>query len=430
MSRSNGMLYPVIGFASCVILMYMSLGNFSIPASKQPEMSFVTVSETQFMLDGKTFYPNGWNSWWLMDQAVEDESRYRVRNIFQIGVKMGLSVCRTWAFNDGAYNALQISPGKFDERVFKALDHVIVEARRNGVRLILTLVDNLQAFGGKTQYVKWAWEEGVGVSASNDSFFYDPTIRTYFKQYVKAVLTRKNSFTGVEYRNDPTIFAWELMNEPRCMTDPSGDTLQDWIEEMSSYIKAIDKNHLLTMGMEGFYGPTTPEKLNVNPEEWAGNLGTDYIRNFKTPNMDFASFHVYPDHWFKDQTVEDQLAFVRKWVSSHIDDGEKILKKPVLISEFGMSNLNKFYTQTNREQNYKIIFDLMHRSARKKKSGAGAFIWQFLVKGMEAYGDDFGFIPTENPSLYKLIAKHSCKLAVVQQNEVLLKQISKGICQS
>nr|GMC89275.1 mannan endo-1,4-beta-mannosidase 2 isoform X2 [Ipomoea batatas] len=47
-----------------------------------------------------------------------------------------------WAFNDGAYNALQISPGKFDEKVFTT------------------------------------------------------------------VLTRKNTFTGIEYRDDPTIFAF------------------------------------------------------------------------------------------------------------------------------------------------------------------------------------------------------------------------------
>lgn len=69
--------------------------------------------------------------------------------------------------------------------IWQALDHVIAEARRYGIRLILCLVNNLQAYGGKTQYVKWAWDEGVGVSSSNDSFFYDPSIRQYYKNYVK-----------------------------------------------------------------------------------------------------------------------------------------------------------------------------------------------------------------------------------------------------
>lgn len=67
----------------------------------------------------------------------------------------------------------------------QALDHVIVEARKNGVRLLLSLVNNLQAYGGKTQYVNWAWEEGIGISSSNDSFFFDPSIHKYFKHYVK-----------------------------------------------------------------------------------------------------------------------------------------------------------------------------------------------------------------------------------------------------
>lgn len=67
------------------------------------------------------------------------------------------------------------------------MDHVVAEARRHGIRLLFSLVNNLEAYGGKTQYVKWAWDEGVGLSSSNDSFFYDPSIRQYFKDYVKVL---------------------------------------------------------------------------------------------------------------------------------------------------------------------------------------------------------------------------------------------------
>lgn len=56
---------------------------------------------------------------------------------------------------------------------------------------MLSLVNNLHAFGGKTEYVKWAEKEGVALSSSNDSFFYDPTIRRYFKNYVKVIFLEK-----------------------------------------------------------------------------------------------------------------------------------------------------------------------------------------------------------------------------------------------
>ncbi|XP_068639061.1 mannan endo-1,4-beta-mannosidase 2-like [Aristolochia californica] len=427
MVLGNGLLYPLLGFASCVAFIYMSIGDLRFHF-RGPKTDFIKRNETQFYVDGKPFYVNGWNSYWLMDQAVEEFSRPRVRAMLQAGAKMGLSVCRTWAFNDGAYNALQVSPGRFNERVFQALDRVIAEAKQSGIRLIFSLVNNLQPFGGKTQYVKWAWEEGVGLSSSNDSFFFDPSIRSYFKTFLQAILTRKNSITGIEYRDDPTIFAWELMNEPRCMSDPSGDTLHDWIEEMSRFVKAIDKNHLVTVGLEGFYGSTSPEKLNVNPADWASVLGSDFIRNSKISTLDFASVHIYPDHWILDEGIDGKLKFISKWVHSHIKDGDEVLKKPVLFTEFGLSNKNKNFKLSHRDEAYKIVFDIIYESARRQRSGAGALAWQFMVAGMEEYGDDFSIVPWEREETFKLITQQSCRLASLRQGKDPSKQTMEEMC--
>ncbi|KAJ1285366.1 hypothetical protein BS78_03G274000 [Paspalum vaginatum] len=432
-------LYHVLGVATCVALLYFSFGQVdlrhislpSLPASASGSrlsasraaavaaLPFVERRGAQLFLDGRPFYVNGWNSYWLMDNAVEPSSRDRVSRMFRTGAEMGLTVCRSWAFNDGAYNALQVSPGHFDERVFKALDRVLVEAARHGVRLILSLANNLEHYGGKTQYVRWAWEEGVGLSASNDSFFFDPAIRDYFKVYLKTLLTRKNHLTGMEYRDDPTILAWELMNEPRCTTDPSGDTLQRWIEEMAAYVKSIDKKHLLTVGTEGFYGPTSPQrKMTVNPGTWDdSNFGSDFVRNAKIPDIDFASIHLYPDTWLqhKHATVDEKLKFVKQWVASHVEDGDKELGKPVLTTEFGLSQRAKGFQYSQRDVFYKAIYDAVYRSAVRGGAGAGAFVWQLAVEGMEEYHDDFSVVPSEHPSLDKLIKAQSCRLAKLRR---------------
>ncbi|XAR55511.1 Mannan endo-1,4-beta-mannosidase [Bertholletia excelsa] len=428
MVAGNGLFFPILGLASCVAFIYMSFGDLWFNFHKEPKMSFVQRNGIHFMVDDKVFYINGWNSYWLMDHAVDEYRRPKVSAMLEAGAKMGLTVCRTWAFNDGAYNALQISPGRYNEQVFTALDHVIAEARKHGIRLLLSLVNNLQPYGGKTQYVKWAWEEGVGLSASNDSFFYDPSTRQYFKNHVKTLLTRKNTITGTQYRDDPTIFAWELINEPRCMTDPSGDTLQEWIEEMSIFVKSIDNNHLITVGLEGFYGPKSSKRLTVNPGEWAAVLGSDFIRNSKLSTIDFASVHIYPDQWFHNQEFEDTLKYVSKWMVSHIEDCDRELNKPVMFTEFGFSNLNKGFEPSQRDRFYKVVHNIIHKSAKKRRSGAGSFVWQFLVEGMAEYNDDYGIVPWERSSTYELITEHSCKLAAVQGELPFQKEHLKALC--
>ena len=63
---------------------------------------------------------------------------------------------------------------------------------------------------------------------------------------------------------------------------------------MTSLVKSIDSNHLLTIGMEGFYGDSMPEKKAINP---GYQVGTYLIINHLTKEIDFTTIYVYPDIW-------------------------------------------------------------------------------------------------------------------------------------
>jgi len=61
---------------------------------------------------------------------------------------------------------------------------VISEANKYGVKLILSLVNNWNDFGGKKKYVQWARERGQNVKIEDD-FFINPLVKQYYKNNVK-----------------------------------------------------------------------------------------------------------------------------------------------------------------------------------------------------------------------------------------------------
>ncbi|XP_051135276.1 mannan endo-1,4-beta-mannosidase 6-like [Andrographis paniculata] len=416
-------LYPIVGAFAIVSLLYLNFKDnlhFTFPevVRNLPEMGFVGVNHTRFLLlddaAAREFYVNGWNSYWLMEESARRHgpARRRVSEMLRKGADLGMTVCRTWAFSDGGgggADALQLKPGVFNDRVFKALDYVVMEARRHKVRLILSLVNNLKAYGGKTQYLQWAEAVGINVS-SKDSFFSDPSIKAYYKSYVKAILTRRNSFTGVKYSDEPSIFAWELMNEPRCDSVSSAPTLQAWIAEMAAYVKSLDRNHLVTIGLEGFYASKSSKNYETNPGDWAASLGSDFLNNSAIKDIDFASVHAYPHSWIPEAKLEAKVKYLSKWADAHISDGENLLKKPVLFTEVGALSTMEKAGLYDRDVLFKTIYDKIYNSARKRGAGGGVLIWQLLVDGVEEYSDEFSFVAGTFPSTRKLILHQSCRL--------------------
>jgi mannan endo-1,4-beta-mannosidase len=128
-----------------------------------------------------------------------------------------------------------VGPGRFDEAAFRALDTVLEVARRKGVRVVIPLVDN------------WSWWGGVGEYAAfrgkrSEAFWSDPQVIADFESTVRFVVTRVNTRTGVAYRDDPAILAWETGNELHAPPE--------WTRRIAAAIKRLDPNHLVIDGRQ------------------------------------------------------------------------------------------------------------------------------------------------------------------------------------
>ncbi|XP_057722719.1 mannan endo-1,4-beta-mannosidase 7-like [Arachis stenosperma] len=364
---------------------------------------FVKARGIQLVLNGNPYYANGFNAYWLMFEASEPSQRNKVSSAFQDASSLGLNIARTWAFSDGGNKPLQYSPGSYNEDMFQGLDFVISEAKKYGMKLVLSLVNNYEDMGGKKQYVEWGRSQGQSIN-SEDDFYTNPVVKGYYKNHIKSVLTRGNSITGIAYKDDPTIMAWELMNEIRCNSDQSGKTVQGWIEEMASYVKSIDGNHLLEAGLEGFYGQS---KQETNPSFQAG---TDFIANNQIPEIDFATVHSYPDQWLSGSSYEDQISFLSHWLNEHIQDAQNTLHKPVLFAEFGISTKTFGSNTKPRDQFYNTVYSKIYSSASGGGAAVGCLFWQLLDQGMDTFRDGYEVIISESPSTASLIAQESQKM--------------------
>lgn len=301
---------------------------FFILASTVFASQFVETDGTNFVLNGKPFYFAGTNTFYLFYKSLSE-----IRNVMDDAVNLNISVIRTWGFCDGSCGdasgySFQPDKGVYSETTFSHFDQVIKEASDRNLKLIIPFVNNWNTFGGMCEYVKWC-NTSIGscsdLSDIHDRFYTGQCEKDAFKAYIANFLNRTNTLTGIPYKDDPTILAWELANEPRCRSDPTGAKLNAWIGEMSAYIKSLDQKHLVTTGIEGGYQNRATNSTN----NWwyTGHEGQAYLLNHDWSTIDFAVFHYYPDSRYGGIPPE-------VWMQEHISDAHNVLEKPVLFEEF------------------------------------------------------------------------------------------------
>ncbi len=255
----------------------------------------------------------------------------------------------TYAFNDDPITGL----GRWD--------YVIAKAGQLGLKLDISLIDFWQWAGGVQQVNGWYKPGYLSDSASTGCpadperftyFFAQPATQQLYKAWVNHVLNRTNSITGIKYKNDPTIFAWDLMNEPEiAVWDQNVPLAQTWFTTMATYVKSIDSHHLLDAGDEGFYPDSSHNVL-------------DPATILQIPAIDFGSWHTYPDYQYPNEP--DPTSYGLSLIAQHCQTAVQV-GKPVILQEFAYR-----YSHPNQVSLYQSWLNALAQN----NDCAGWIIWR------------------------------------------------------
>jgi mannan endo-1,4-beta-mannosidase len=281
---------------------------------------FVRVDGTRFVAGGRPFAFVGANLATVHGQPY----RERYEATLDAARADGLTVGRVWALGEGNRDSsawsrreelFRLGPDEWVEPAFVQLDRVLAAARARHVRLIVTLANYWGDYGGVPAYLRWA---GLPLDgwAARDRFFSDEKTRAFYRAHLARVIDRVNTVTGVRYADDPTIFAWELMNESQVDGDDGARARRAWIDEMAAFVRAHDPHHLVTPGLIG-YG-TRKERA-----EWTAVC--------RMSAVDYCDSHLYP------QTTDQVPSRDELWrvIDDRVQLAHHVARKPIVFGEFG-----------------------------------------------------------------------------------------------
>ncbi len=333
------------------------------------------------------------NAYFLQEEATRAVRRGasespELEEVLAKAAAMGVRALRTNCHNDAAAKvgdtAIQVAPLQYDETALVGMDWVLARARAHGVRLVLTLGNYWDAYGGTRQYVKWA---GLPRPVEGDPrFFTDPAVVAHYKAHVAQLLNRVNTVDGIRYGDHPAVLAWELLNEPRGRgLDREGARLRAWVDDVARVVKQHAPGHLVGTGEEGF----EPTAEGYSPSFWARTgssvlrtPGASFTRNTASPYIDFASVHFYPESW--GLGGQDTAEAGARWIHEHAAIA-RALGKPLFVGELGLRNAGDFDISQRR-----ALYRGWLECLRNEGVGAGA-LWLFANDARPEAWDAYTF---------------------------------------
>ncbi|WP_200910644.1 glycoside hydrolase 5 family protein [Sphingomonas sp. Leaf230] len=357
--------------------------------------AFVTVDGTHFRRGGKPYRYAGANIWYGAWLGAETVYGNRARLGRELDRLKALGVRNLRILGSAELSPLKnsITPGfrdrtaTYNEDLFKGLDWMLAEMAKRDMTGVIYLTNFWEWSGGMMTYLSWV-NGGKFINMNdpahpwpafadwNAAFYANGQAQAMYRDYIRAVVSRTNTVTGVAYAADPTIMAWQLANEPRpaggpAVAIPNLPAFYRWIDETARYIKTLDPNHLVSTGSEGLKGSIEREDV--------------VLAAHRSPSIDYLTTHIWPNNWtWMDAgdlagTYDAGAAKVAGYIDAHIRLATT-LGKPLVIEEFGYPRDGKTaydptITTVYKDRFYRQIYAAIEANAKSGGPLAGSNFW-------------------------------------------------------
>jgi mannan endo-1,4-beta-mannosidase len=377
----------------------------AVPAQRSRNR-FIRARGMRFAIDGTPYRIAGTNMWYAAYLGADAPigNRDRLKRELDRVAALGINNVRILGGSEFSPLKNSVRPTfrnrtrHLNETLLRGLDHALAEMGRRGISAVIYLTNFWEWSGGMMTYLYWTnggryvnmndpahpWPEFPDMSSE---FYGHAAAVRMFDDYVRAVVSRRNSVSGQLYRDDPVILSWQLANEPR----PGGSAAAGrrhmkaylaWIDGTARMIKSIDPNHMVSTGSEGTQGCIDSDQC---------------VRDgHRSSSIDYVNAHIWPQNWSwadpKDlastwPTVERNT---REYLARQVAIARK-LNKPLVIEEFGMprdgGSFEPGTPTTYKDRFYQLITGAVLDSVRSGGPLQGCNFWGWGGEGRAQHPD-------------------------------------------
>ncbi|MEQ9315379.1 MAG: cellulase family glycosylhydrolase [Henriciella sp.] len=376
------------------------------PGASHPS-PFVKRHGQSFFLEGEPYHYAGANIWygaWLGAEAPYG-NRDRLKRELDTLAGLGVRNLRILASAEEGPLKAGIKPGfrtkdSYNEALFEGLDYCMAELAKRDMKSVLYLTNFWEWSGGMMTYLYYVtgaftdmndpahpWPEFPDhvseIYASGDAL-------ALYHAHVGKLVGRTNTITGTAYADDPAIMSWQLCNEPRPGVSPEVmeaalPAYYDWIDTTARLIRALDPNHLVSLGQEGTAASNGREDVFIRAHQ----------------DIDYATAHIWPQNWGwvdgKDLagTWDAGAEKVADYIAAHVRMAEA-MDKPLVFEEFGFPRDGEAYDRASgtsfRQRFYGMIYEAVEQSMARGGPVAGSNFWAWNGEARVAHAD-FRFRP-------------------------------------